>query len=106
MRAATGSHWSSMSSGVTCALFGWLNTRRTAAFLIICRGFTTQAGRPVRRVTESISTLKFEEGTGELKSGFCSLFPAWRPPLSLVLRARPIHFSQVEYNRRGDDHTL
>ena len=22
-----GSQWSSMSSGVTCALFGWLNTR-------------------------------------------------------------------------------
>ena len=40
-------------------------------------------------LTESISTLKFEEGTGELKSGFCSLFSAWRPPLSLVLRARP-----------------
>src|SRR4029434_9892389 len=26
MRAATGSQWSSMS-GVTCALFGWMNTR-------------------------------------------------------------------------------
>ena len=41
MRAATGSQWSSMSSGVTCALFGWLNTRRAAAFWIICSGFTT-----------------------------------------------------------------
>src|SRR4029434_8388903 len=30
MRAATGSQWRSMSSGVTCALFGWLNTRRAA----------------------------------------------------------------------------
>src|SRR4029434_2178578 len=37
----------------------------------------------------SVSTLKFEEGTGELKSGFWSLFSPWRPPLSLVLRARP-----------------
>src|SRR4029434_5893598 len=45
MRAATGSQWSSMSSRVTCALFGWLNTRRAAAFWIICSGFTTQAGR-------------------------------------------------------------
>src|SRR4029434_888483 len=44
MRAATGSQWSSMSSGVTCALFGWLNTRRAAAFWINCSGFTTQAG--------------------------------------------------------------
>src|SRR4029434_3560338 len=34
MRAATGSQWSSVSSGVTCALFGWLNTRRAAAFWI------------------------------------------------------------------------
>src|SRR4029434_1541306 len=40
MRAATGSQWSSMSSGVTCALFGWLNTRRAAAFWITCSGFT------------------------------------------------------------------
>src|SRR4029434_505162 len=38
MRAATGSQWRSMSSGVTCALFGWLNTRRAAAFWIICSG--------------------------------------------------------------------
>src|SRR4029434_7096326 len=44
MRAATGSQWSSMSSGVTCALFGGLNTRRAAAFWISCNGFTTQAG--------------------------------------------------------------
>src|SRR4029434_5398853 len=55
MRAATGSQWSSMSSGVTCALFGWLNTRRAAAFWIICSGFTTQAGRPVRRALQSRS---------------------------------------------------
>src|SRR4029434_6426862 len=34
MRAATGSQWSSMSSGVMCALFDWLNTRRAAAFWI------------------------------------------------------------------------
>src|SRR4029434_5459877 len=34
MRAATGSQWSSESRGVTCALFGWLNTRRAAAFWI------------------------------------------------------------------------
>src|SRR4029434_4845891 len=52
MRAATGSQWSSMSSGVTCALFGWLNTRRTAAFWIICSDFTTQAGMPVRRALQ------------------------------------------------------
>src|SRR4029434_8980876 len=52
MRAATGSQWSSMSGGVTCALFGWLNTRRAAAFWIICNGFTTQAGRPVRRALQ------------------------------------------------------
>lgn len=38
---------------------------------------------------KDVSTLKFEEGTGELKSGFWSLFSPWRPPLSLVLRARP-----------------
>src|SRR4029434_2773394 len=49
MRAATGSQWRSMSSGVTCALFGSLNTRCTAAFWIICSGFTTHAGRPVSR---------------------------------------------------------
>src|SRR4029434_9483670 len=42
----------SMSSGVTCALLGWLNTRRAAAFWIICSGFTTQAGRPVRRALQ------------------------------------------------------
>src|SRR4029434_2839155 len=53
MRAATGSQWSSMSSGVTCALFGWLNTRHAAAFWIICSGFTTLAGRPVRRALQS-----------------------------------------------------
>src|SRR4029434_4065714 len=52
MRAATGSQWSSMSSGVTCALFGWLNTRRAAAFWIICSGFTTQDGRTVRRALQ------------------------------------------------------
>src|SRR4029434_3151993 len=52
MRAATGSQWRSMSSGVTCALLGWLNTRRAAAFWIICSGFTTQAGRPVRRALQ------------------------------------------------------
>src|SRR4029434_4935126 len=49
MRAATGSQWRSMSSGVTCALFGWLNTRRVAAFWIICNCFTTQASRTCRR---------------------------------------------------------
>src|SRR4029434_2186268 len=43
MRAATGSQCSSMSSGVTCALLGWLNTRHAAAFWIICSGFTMQA---------------------------------------------------------------
>src|SRR4029434_9614748 len=32
--------------------FGWLNTRRAAAFWIICSGFTTQAGRPVRRALQ------------------------------------------------------
>src|SRR4029434_5828294 len=42
MRAATGSQWSSVSSGVICALFGWLNTRRAATFWIICSGFTTE----------------------------------------------------------------
>src|SRR4029434_7528627 len=47
MLAATGSQWSSMSSGVTCALFGWLNTRRAAAFSILCTEFTTQACRHV-----------------------------------------------------------
>src|SRR4029434_11292639 len=53
MRAATGSQWSLMSSGVTCALFCWLNIRRAAAFWIICSGFTTHHHdtlneRPVR----------------------------------------------------------
>src|SRR4029434_8494862 len=52
MRAATGSQWSSMSSGATCALFGWMNNRLAAAFWIICSGFTTQAGRPVRRALQ------------------------------------------------------
>src|SRR4029434_808196 len=52
MRAATGSQWNSMSSGVTCALFGWLNTRRATVFWIICSGFTTQAGRPARRAMQ------------------------------------------------------
>src|SRR4029434_1268995 len=41
-----------MSSGVTCALFGWLNTRYAAAFWIICSGFATQAGRHVRRALQ------------------------------------------------------
>src|SRR4029434_2269203 len=49
MRAATVSQWSSMSSGVTCALFGWLNTRRAAAFWIICSGFTTQQTHTLTR---------------------------------------------------------
>src|SRR4029434_14693 len=57
MRPVTGSQWSSMSSAVTCALFGWLNTRRAAAFWIICSGFTTQAGRPIRRVLLFFSPL-------------------------------------------------
>src|SRR4029434_1038082 len=52
IRAATGSQWSSTSSGVTCALFGWLNTRRAAAFWTICSGFITHASRPVRRVLQ------------------------------------------------------
>src|SRR4029434_804034 len=52
MRAATSSQWRSMSSGVTCAIFGWLNTRPAAAFWIICSGFTTQAGRPVWRTLQ------------------------------------------------------
>src|SRR4029434_5773101 len=56
MRAATGSQWSSMSSGVTCALFGWLNTRRAAAFWIIYSGFTTHASRPVRREIPKVCT--------------------------------------------------
>src|SRR4029434_2256887 len=56
MRAATGSQWSSMSSGVTCALFGWLNTRRAMAFWIICSGFTTHASRPVRREITKVCT--------------------------------------------------
>ena len=51
MRAPTGSQWSSMRSGVTCALFGWLNTRCAAACWIICSGFITHAGRLVRRTT-------------------------------------------------------
>src|SRR4029434_4786733 len=49
MRAATGSQWRSMSSGVTFALSGWLNTRRTAAFWIICSGFTTQQTHTLTR---------------------------------------------------------
>src|SRR4029434_8864547 len=56
MRAATGCQWSSMSSGVTCALFGWLNTRRATAFWIICSGFTTHVGRPVRRELTKVCT--------------------------------------------------
>src|SRR4029434_3158662 len=51
MRAATGSQWSSMSSGVTCVLVGGLNTRCAAACWIICSGFITHAGRLVRRTT-------------------------------------------------------
>src|SRR4029434_4582577 len=31
MRAATGSQWRSMSSGVTCALFGWLRVEYVCA---------------------------------------------------------------------------
>src|SRR4029434_9974588 len=41
MQAATGSQWISMSSGVTCALFGWFNTRCAVACWIICSGFIT-----------------------------------------------------------------
>src|SRR4029434_7482565 len=52
MRAPTGSQWSSMRGGVTCALFVGLNTRCAAACWIICSGFTTQAGRPVRRALQ------------------------------------------------------
>src|SRR4029434_7465784 len=51
MRAPTGSQWSSMRSGVTCALFGWLNTRCADACWIICNGFITHAGRCVMRPT-------------------------------------------------------
>src|SRR4029434_10001301 len=40
-----------MSSGVTCALFGWLNTRRAAAFWIICSGFTVTV-LPRRELTK------------------------------------------------------
>jgi len=52
MQAAKGSQWSSMNRGVTCALLGGSKTRRTAAFWTICRGFTAQAGRPVRRALQ------------------------------------------------------
>src|SRR4029434_3052854 len=41
MRAATGSQWSSMSSGVTCALFGWLNTRLPEVSVIDLRAVNT-----------------------------------------------------------------
>src|SRR4029434_6630265 len=52
MRAATGSQCSSMNSGVTCALLGWLYPRHATAFWIICSGFTMHAGRPVRRALQ------------------------------------------------------
>src|SRR4029434_1854738 len=78
MRAATGSQWRSMSSGVTSALFGWLNTRRTAAFWIICSGFTTQAGRPVRRA--------LQESRRELTKVCTSSWVAYWVRYGLILR--------------------
>ena len=38
-KGAGGAQW-----GVTCALLGWLKTRRAAAFWTICRGFTARLG--------------------------------------------------------------
>src|SRR4029434_5787309 len=78
MRAATGSQWSSMSSGVTCALFGWLNTRRAPAFWIICSGFTTQDGRP--------GTVAWQYSMRELTKLCTSSWVAYWVRYGLILR--------------------
>src|SRR4029434_5683864 len=78
MRAATGSQWRSIRSGVMCALFGWLNTRRAAAFWIICSGFTTQAGRPVRRA--------LQESRREFTKVCTSIWVAYWVRYGLILR--------------------